>query len=302
MIGTAALAGLPIFAGFWSKDEILAGAGVWPGTGGNGTYTIPFLFGIAAAALTAAYMTRVIWLVFFGEYRGHDHPHESPRVMTVPLIILAFMSVTTGFLNVPSAWNFFMPEGWAHKFEDWVEPAGISTFPLIDHAKPSWTLALFATTLAVIAGGVVWFYYQRLHAIDPKATEYTEATGAISTRIGPLAVGHRILTEKYYLDHLYTGVIAGAVKGPIARVAYWTNQNILDGVINTVGKSSVVVSRFVYRFIDQAFVDGAVNASGRTSSSIGQVLRGIQTGQIRQYATLLFGAAAGLVGLFILFV
>jgi len=301
MIGTAALAGLPIFAGFWSKDEILAGAGVWPGTGGNGTYTIPFIFGITAAALTAAYMTRVIWLVFFGEYRGHDHPHESPPVMAVPLIVLAFMSVTTGFLNVPSAWAFFMPDSWAHRFETWVEPSGISTFPSIAHAKPSVTLAITATALALGAGFVVWTYYQRLYKLDPKATEYTEATGAISSRIAPLAVGHKILTEKYYLDHLYTDVIAGGVKGPLAKAAYWTNQHVLDGVVNTVGKTSVVVGRFVYKFIDQAFVDGAVNASGRTSSTIGGVLRGIQTGQIRQYATLLFGAAAGLVGLFILF-
>ena len=302
MIGTAALAGLPIFAGFWSKDEILAGAGVWPETGGNGTFTIPFIFGIIAAALTAAYMTRVIWLVFFGEYRGHDHPHESPPVMAVPLIILAFMSVTTGFLNVPSAWaTFWWPDGWAHRFEEWVEPAGISTFPKIAHAKPSWTLALFATGLALAAAFVVWNYYQRLYKLDNKATEYTEATGSLVSRIAPLAVGHKILTNKYYLDHLYTDTIAAGTKGPLARAAYWVNQNVLDGVINTVGKTSVVVGRWVYKFIDQAFVDGAVNASGKTSETIGGVLRGIQTGQVRQYATLLFGAAASLVGLFILF-
>ncbi len=302
MIGTAALAGLPIFAGFWSKDEILAGAGVWPGTGGNGTFTIPFIFGIIAAALTAAYMTRVIWLVFFGEYRGHSHPHESPPVMAVPLVILAFMSVTTGFLNVPSDWNFFMPEGWAHRFETWVEPSGISTFPVIDHAKPSWTLALFATGLAVAAGFVVWNYYQRLYRLDSKATEYSAATNGLASRIGPLAVGHKILTEKYYLDHLYTDIIAGGVKGPVARAANWTNKHILDGVVDTVGKTSVAAGRFVYKFIDQGVVDGTVNNSGRTADLIGQILRGVQTGQIRQYATLLFGAAAGLVGLFILFV
>ena len=302
MIGTAALAGLPIFAGFWSKDEILAGAGVWPGTGGNGTYTIPFVFGLIAAALTAAYMTRVIWLVFFGEYRGHSRPHESPPVMSVPLIILAFMSVTAGFLNVPAAWNFFMPEGWAHRFEEWVEPAGISTFPSIAHAEPSWTLALVATGLAVTSGFVVWNYYQRLHRLDSTATEYSAATNGLASRVAPLAVGYKILENKYYLDHLYTGIIAGGAKGPVARAVNWSNQNILDGVVNTVGKTAVVVGRFVYQFIDQGAIDGTVNNSGRSADSVGQLLRGIQTGQIRQYATLLFGAAAGLVGVFILFV
>ncbi|MCP4226303.1 MAG: NADH-quinone oxidoreductase subunit L, partial [Actinomycetia bacterium] len=88
LIGSAALAGIPPLAGFWSKDEILAGAGVWPGTGGNGTYLIPFIFGMMTAAMTAAYMTRTIWLTFFGEYRGHEHPHESGKRITVPLIIL----------------------------------------------------------------------------------------------------------------------------------------------------------------------------------------------------------------------
>ena len=229
----------------------------------------------------------------------------------VPLIILAFMSITTGFLNVPTAWAFFMPESWAHRFETWVEPSGISTFvgysggvaeAAFTHASPSVTLAITATALALVSGFVVWTYYQRLYAQDPKATEYTEATGALSSRIAPLAVGHKILVNKYYLDHLYTGIIAGFTKGPLARAAYWVNQNVLDGVVNTVGKTSVGLGRFVYNVIDQGVVDGAVNASGKSSSAIGGVLRGIQTGQIRQYATLLFGAAAGLVGLFILFV
>ena len=296
MIGTAALAGLPIFAGFWSKDEILAGAGAWPGTGGNGTFTIPFLFGLVAAALTAAYMTRVIWLVFFGEYRGHSHPHESPRVMTVPLMILAFMSVTTGFLNVPSAWAFFIPDSWAHRFEDWVEPFGVPSFPLIDHAKPSWTLALFATSLAVASGFVVWTYYNRLYAKDPKATEYTDG---LASRNGLAAAGHRVLVEKYYLDHLYSGVVADGTKGPLARAAYWFNQNVLDGIINAAGLITAAVGRFVYRFIDQGVVDRAVNVSGLSASESGRFLRRMQTGQVREYASLMFGAAAVLAAVFI---
>ncbi|MDH3301476.1 MAG: NADH-quinone oxidoreductase subunit L [Acidimicrobiia bacterium] len=304
VIGSLALAGIPPLAGFWSKDEILAGAGVWPGTDGNGTFTIPFIFGVITAALTAAYMTRTIWLVFFGEYRGHSHPHESPPVMSIPLVVLAFMAVTVGFLNMPGPFvsSIGLPEGWAHRFEDWVEPAGISTFPGIAHANPSLTLAIFATLCAVGAATLVWLYYRRLYALDPKATEYSADTNGLASRIAPLAVGHTILEKKYYLDHLYTDIIAGGAKGPVARAVNWSDQNILDGVVDTVGKTAVVVGRFVYRFIDQGAIDGTVNNSGRTADSIGQILRGIQTGQVRQYATLLFGAAAGLVGVFILFV
>jgi len=303
MIGSAALAGLPPLAGFWSKDEILTGAGVWPNTGGNGDYAIPFMFGLATAAMTAAYMTRTIWLTFFGEYRGHEEPHESGPRITTPLIILAGMAVTVGFLNMPSGFVKFLrlPEGWAHKFEDWVEPAGVASFVSKEqnnftHAKPSLTLAIFATLLAVSAGWIVLKYYQRLYAKDPMATEYTDG---LASRMAPLATGHKILEEKYYLDHLYTDGIAATTKGAFARATYWFNQNVLDGIVNTVGKLSVAVGRFVYRFIDQGLVDGTVNASGRTASGSGQFLRRSQSGQIRQYATVMFGAAVLFAAIFI---
>ncbi|MGF1599775.1 MAG: NADH-quinone oxidoreductase subunit L [Acidimicrobiales bacterium] len=298
IIGSAALAGIPPLAGFWSKDEILAGAGVWPGTDGNGDYLIPFIFGMITAAMTAAYMTRTVWLTFFGEYRGHAHPHESGPRITGPLVILAFMASVVGFLNMPGAFvkAIGLPEGLAYRFENWVEPAGIASFPAIGHANPSLTLAIVATSLALLAGFGVWRYYQALYAKDPKAAEYTDGLRSRNTLA---AAGYRVLDNKYYLDHLYTGIVAGSTKGPLARAAYWTNQNVLDGIVNLVGNLSVTVGRFVYRFIDQGLVDGTVNASGRSASGSGQFLRRIQTGQIRQYATLMFGAAALLAAVFI---
>ncbi len=302
IIGTGALAGIPPLAGFWSKDEILVGAGVFPGTGGNGTYTIPFIFGMMTAAMTAAYMTRVIWLTFFGDYRGHEKPHESGPRITVPLIILASMAVVVGFLNMPSGFvkALRLPEGWAHRFEDWVEPEGVASFVGEEndftHAKPSLALAIIATGLGITAGLAVWQYYQRLYRIDPKATEYPNG---IASRNAVVGAGHRLLVEKYYLDHLYTGIIAGATKGPVARLANWINQNVLDGIVNTAGRLSVGAGQLVYRFFDQAVVDGAVNASGRTAASSGGILRRIQSGQVREYATLMFGAAAVLAAIFI---
>ncbi len=298
IIGSAALAGIPPLAGFWSKDEILAGAGVWPGTDGNGTYWLPFIFGMITAAMTAAYMTRTVWLTFFGEYRGHDHPHESGNRITVPLIILATMATIVGFLNMPSAFveTLGLPSGWAHLFEDWVEPAGVAHFPAIGHANPSLSLAIVATLLALGAGFLVYRYYQALYAKDPKASEYSDG---VRSRNSLAAAGYNVLDNKYYLDHLYTDVVVGNTKGPLARLAYWTNQNVIDGVVNTAGRWAVAVGRIVYRFVDQGAIDGTVNASGRTASESGQFLRQIQTGQIRQYATLMFGAAAVLVAVFI---
>ncbi len=302
MIGSGALAGIPPLAGFWSKDEILVGAGVWPNTGGNGTYYLPFVFGMITAAMTAAYMARTIWLTFFGEYRGHDEPHESGARITTPLIILAGMAVVVGFLNMPSGFVKFFgaPEGLAHRFEDWVEPAGVSTFVTSDngftHAKPSLSLAIVATLLALTAGGAVVAYYRALYAKDSKATEYTDG---VMSRIPGLRAGHKFLEEKYYLDHLYTGAIAGGTKGPLARATDWFNQNVLDGIVNGVGKLSVGLGNFIYNIIDQKAIDGVVNGSGNSASGAGQFLRGMQTGQVRQYATLMFGATAVVAAIFI---
>src|SRR5437667_3100095 len=97
LVYTAALAGIPIFAGFWSKDEIILGAGR------NG-YQFFMVVGLVGALMTAAYMTRCVYLTFFGEPRGlaaEHHPHESPPAITVPLVVLAVLSVTAGLLNAP---------------------------------------------------------------------------------------------------------------------------------------------------------------------------------------------------------
>ncbi len=98
--GMLALCGVPIFAGFWSKDGILEAAHAWSAT------TIPFYMLVLGAALTAFYMTRQVSYVFFGSYRGHGHPHESPRSMTTPLAVLAFFAVTLGLIGTP-AWPWF---------------------------------------------------------------------------------------------------------------------------------------------------------------------------------------------------
>src|SRR5205807_1647346 len=96
IVGSLALAGIFPLAGFWSKDEILLGATR------NG-YPIMFWTGLIGAFLTAAYMTRACYLIFWGEYRGHEHPHESPRSMTGPLVVLAGLSAVVGVSGVTGA-------------------------------------------------------------------------------------------------------------------------------------------------------------------------------------------------------
>ncbi|MCB1283068.1 MAG: hypothetical protein KDB20_01875, partial [Microthrixaceae bacterium] len=112
----------------------------------------------------------------------------------------------------------------------------------------------------------------------------------------------RILENKYYLDWLYTDVITAFVKGPLARAANWTNQHILDGIVNGAGRYAARTGKWVYSNIDQGVVDGTVNGLGRVASASGGELRRLQTGNIQQYASLLFAAAALLAGVIVIVV
>ena len=107
---------------------------------------------------------------------------------------------------------------------------------------------------------------------------------------------------EYYLDHLYTTVIVGTFKGPIARASDWVNAKIIDGVVNFAGERSAQAGRALYTHVDQKLVDGAVNLSGAASSDAGEGLRRIQTGKIRQYATLFFAAATVMAGVLVVIV
>ena len=104
--------------------------------------------------------------------------------------------------------------------------------------------------------------------------------------------GYLVLEKKYGLDILYTDWIAGSTKGPIARAAYWVNQNVIDGLVNLVGRTAAKSGQWVYRYIDQGAIDGAVNGSGFAASGTGEVLRKTQTGKVQAYGSYLFIGAA----------
>ena len=123
---------------------------------------------------------------------------------------------------------------------------------------------------------------------------YTKKAGffvGLTSRNKLLALGHRFLVNKYYLDHLYEKVIVHGIAHPIAKAAYWVNQNILDGIVNGAGLVTRRVAGWVYRNVDQRVVDGAVNASGLAASESGRALQPVQSGKVNQYGALLFGAA-----------
>jgi len=292
LICAMALAAIPPLAGFWSKDEILAGASQ---LGGNGDgYPLMLWAGIIGGGLTAGYMARCVYLTFFGEPRGHaadphHPPHESgPRIL-VPLYILAALAGVAGFANLPAGGIF--PDGVALRFEHYVEPVA-AYFPgeLPTFARPefSWWVALVSTGWAIVAGGLAYAYWWQGRA------------HGITERYGLARAGYTLLENKLYFDHLYSGVIAEGTKGPIARAANWFNQNVLDGIVDGVARGSTAVARWTYRYIDQDVVDGTVNGSGAASEAFGQALRRLQTGRVQQYGALLFGGAVVLAGIFVL--
>jgi NADH-quinone oxidoreductase subunit L len=300
LICTGALAGLFPLAGFWSKDEILVGTGGFPGTDANGTYTAMLIVGLIGAFMTAAYMTRVIYLTFFGEFRGHGHPHESGPRITTPLILLSFMAVFAGLLNLPEGF-LGLPESWTLRFEHYVEPKS-GYFPGITHGKASWLLAIISLAIAVAGVAAAYAYYfgavAKRSRIERKSL--TELPDGITTTVAPARALHTLLVNKYYLDKLYTDIIVGFTKGPLARAAYWFNQNVLDKTVDAAGTTSVKVGEGVYKYIDQMTIDGVVNGTGILSEQGGEELRHIQTGKVQQYAALLFGGATLLAGVFII--
>ncbi|KAA0232349.1 MAG: NAD(P)H-quinone oxidoreductase subunit 2, chloroplastic [Acidimicrobiales bacterium] len=276
LISTLALAGLPPLAGFWSKDEILAGTGSL--TEANGNYHLMLIFGGLTALLTAAYMFRTIWYSFYGQYRGHGTPQESGPRITAPLVILATFAVLAGFVNAP----------WWEFFKDWVEPVGAYFPGEIVHAEFNIGLAALSTALGLTGIALAFLYFWRGLGPHGLTAENRFARG-----------GYLFLERKYYLDWLYEDVIVAAVKGPIARATYWINQRVIDRVVDEAGRTSVRAGKLVYEYVDQKVVDTVVNGSGVAAEESGEELRRIQTGRVQQYAALLFAAAAILGAIFV---
>jgi NADH-quinone oxidoreductase subunit L len=217
---TAALAisGIPPFAGFWSKDAILVAA----------YQHAPWMFWVGAvtAGMTAFYVFRAMFMTFFGEYKGHGHPHESPFSMWGPLAALSVLSVVGGYLfNVPK-----ILEG---------------MFPLAEEPDNPMLLAV-SIGVGVLGIATAWYMY----VIN------TELPERITSSIGGL---YNLVYNKYFIDEIYDAtVVHPIVTGSRAVLWHGVDQDVIDGIVNGVGTQS---------------------------KSIGGVLRRLQSGNIRSYAT-----------------
>ena len=274
VIGSLALAGIIPFAGFWSKDEILA-------TVGNEGYTLVMWIAIAGAFVTAFYMARVIALTFGGEYKGHGEPHESPRIMTGPLVALAIPSVFIGLVNIPGV---KIPG--IGNFSEWLSVRSVS---MGDHHAEAIDWGLAGLGLAAAAGGLVAGW-----AIFSKVRETQEKRDSLE-----VPVLYPLLRRGYYVDDAALGMV-GATNGPIARFVDWTNTYVIDGIVNGVVLLTKALGSFIYGRVDQRGVDGVVHGLSAAVDGAGSVLRKLQTGRIQQYAASFVGGALILVVVFML--
>jgi NADH-quinone oxidoreductase subunit L len=247
-IATLVIAGVPPFAGFFSKDEIL-GAAFARGTAQPVWYVFWGL-GLAAALLTAFYMTRLMLYTFHGPNRTgrpeDPHLHEAPAVMTAPLVVLGLLSLVGGALNLPSL------VGGTAWLERWLEPvtaAGAALGHLPEVASGTeWTLIGIAVAIAII--GIV----TALRVLDLSALAPAKSAPA-ETGLG------KVLNRKWYVDELYDAVIV--------RPILWISRKVL------------------WRIVDVGIIDGAgVNGAAATSRILGWLASRLQTGELGFYAVI----------------
>jgi NADH-quinone oxidoreductase subunit L len=221
---------------------------------------------VAGAFITAFYMTRAIALTFFGTYKGHGHPHESPTIMTGPLWVLAIPSLFAGFLNVPG-----LKLGSLNNFTTWVAAREV---PMNDYhpEAPNWTLAAIGLSAAALGIALGWMLFSR-DADSQEARDRLE-----------IPVLYPLLRAKYYMDHVAWGIV-GFTMGPAARAMNWVNTYIIDGIINGIAAAVMALGRFVYGGLDQRGIDGFYNGMAMASDAAGTGMRRLQTGRVQQYAT-----------------
>jgi len=218
LIGTIAIAGIFPFAGFFSKDQIIAVA--------FEENKLMFVLGLVVSACTAFYMFRLYFLTFTGKFRGtHDqehHLHESPAVMTIPLVVLAVLSVVGGFIGLPHAVGESMHMHW-HWLDHYLD--GTVVMPAM-HMDLNTELMLMLTATLIAVGGIyyAWLIYAKR---GEQALEDKQITSA----------SHKLLLNKYWFDELYNAIIRKPVDAISAALNKVVEPKIVDGLVETTAAS-----------------------------------------------------------------
>jgi len=258
LFGTLAIAGIFPFAGFFSKDEILfysfeRNMGFW-------------IVGALAAIMTSFYMFRSVFMTFYGKSRVDEHAahhlHESPPLITVPLMILAFLSLIGGSVGIP------ILQGW-HVFGDFLGPVFAPAKAIIDkaahhgaHHSLTLELVLMGTSLAIAVVGLLFARW--MYVTDPAAPD------RVIKRLPGL---HRLVYNKYWMDELYDTMFVNSI---------------------------VRFSRFLWRAFDDAIIDGIVNGTAAVVRSWGSALRLLESGLVKDYALSILVGALAVIGYLVL--
>jgi len=277
-IATLAIAGIPPFAGFFSKDEILGSVfarthgstlaeATWLGIPGSALLYAIYALGLASALLTAVYMTRMMLYTFHGSNRSGEreqsHLHEAPWVMTGPLVVLGILSVAGGWLNLPT----FFPAGPVQALHHWLEPVtGAAALRVTQgtpaHLEHSTEYVLVGIAIAIAVLGIA-FAFARLKpaALKPKAQS-------------PASEGFaRVLEHKYFVDEGYDRVVVQPLVG-VSRAVLWKGMDagLIDGLL--------------------------VNGSAQLARGIGWLGTRVQSGQVGTYAWVLIIGVVAVLGAF----
>lgn len=249
-IATLAISGVPGLSGFFSKDEILWSAYA------NGGFVF-WLIGAITAMLTAFYMFRLVSLTFYGKERfdhNHVHPHESPALMTVPLIILAVLSVIGGYIGLPKV--FFGEHG--NLFEGWLEPIYAPAMNKLalygDHTHLEEILLM---TVSVAAALSAIYFSLHVYRKNPQIAEN------ISNKFKGF---YNLLLNKYFVDEAYEAA-----------------------VVQPIQKGS---EKFLWKIFDVKFIDGIVNGVASLVENSSGIIRKIQTGVAQSYALIMMAGIA----------
>lgn len=257
LIATLAISGIPPLSGFFSKDEIL-----W-NLFSNGN-VIFWGIGALTALFTAFYMFRLLYLTFHGTERFNVqkiHPHESPPVMTIPLIILGFLSIFGGFLGIPHIFGHILHI--PHILDNWLHPSIAQATAALQNsssvADPSVEILLMLLSVIFAVGGIAtayWFYIRKPALPQQLATRFRSL--------------YQLLWNKYYVDELYYSLIVDPL---------WYGS-----------------ATFLWKITDVGIIDGTINGIARGIGSLSALFRKIQTGVAQNYAVIMvFGIIAILV-------
>jgi NADH-quinone oxidoreductase subunit L len=286
-LGTVAIAGIPPLAGFFSKDQVLGAVAA------HGQWAL-YVVGLLTAGLTATYMFRAVYLTFEGDFRGteeqHHHLHESPKVMTIPLIVLAVGAVVAGWVGIPKLASFDV-NFFAHLFDRVLRPIqGLSP----GEHELKWAIEAALIALSVVVAATGWLFVARpIYLRGGRGG--LEGDEAWARRFPAL---NRLLANKWYVDEIYDATI---IRGfwATARGLFRFDATVIDGFFVNGARNLTVAVATLSALFDKYVVDGLVNLVGAIMNGFSVLFRRVQTGYVSNYALVLAVGMFALVCLYL---